>query len=175
MGKLKLTLVLITALLFVMTGCAYPNNPYDIAKEYKENLYNVPNYEVYEKYINDTDLKNQAEFDKQINDTFSKYFSQDGYENFIASRRPYMYHEAAYNGRFSMELMDIVLEKTGEDESVPAYNYTASIKLTFEDGSTENAAETGQIVFRKENGAWKIVTDKITDNPFLEYLGVKKE
>lgn len=95
-----------------------------------------------------------------IKNTYEKCFLNENLQEFIASRRPYIYYEASYDGKFNTKLDNITLKMVSEDNSTTAYDYSASIKLIYNDGNTESVIETCQVVLKKENNVGKYWSTK---------------
>lgn len=133
----------------------------NVIREYKCQLFKIAANESY------SDVVKNYQGDKLYN--FRDYFTDSGYNTFIAYRVLSMYCLSAHNFNIKdMELQSLSAQKVSENakENTMSFRCKTEIKVTLNgDGKTELQEESSSINLIKENGTWKILSEDIYSHP----------
>lgn len=140
----------------------------EIAKDLLLDLYTVNAKEVenYESVLasslsSDINKINEA---VQINDEVLKYLmTEKAYENILKNRQNLMYAQAAYEGKYTMHVVNIKLSenKNNIENNEAGYDYEIMLGYIFQDTTRTGYTSKGLVELDKIDGYWKVTGIKI--------------
>ncbi len=158
MKRLLLWSLGITAImLLTLTACSKPDftekDAIKLGTAYKETQYNV-------KQENWTDEQDA------VNERLKPFLTNARYEKLLLNREGYhsIYMANLLKSTISLRSVTFKPDENAEEDTLEFF-YTLDFLITNENGKAE-VEKTGQMGFKKENGAWKIYRD--SDEKLLE-------
>ncbi|AET67229.1 hypothetical protein Desor_1582 [Desulfosporosinus orientis DSM 765] len=147
-------------LAFLMTlfllGCSLVNQEYaakQLVVQYKTSLYNIENYN---KAYPDSSSDPEGFFKSLEN--YKKYFTEEGYNQFIFKKTAIIPLEACAKGKHTLKVTNIRFDKVSEEKNKLILDYTVSLKAIYTSGE-KTTEEKSQAILVKENNEWKICND----------------
>lgn len=157
MRKPLIVFALLTMSLFLF-GCGSVNQENaakEVIRQYKTSLYNI---EDYNKAYQNSNASNMQEFLKSL-ESYKKYFTQKGYNQFMSSRAALISIQACGEGKHNLKVTNIIFDKISvENKDKLIIDYRVQLKADYQSGE-KVADEKSQATLVKENNVWKISND----------------
>jgi len=180
-GKKIIGIIVIT-LIFILYFSNIPNEKKSevlIIEESLNILYNVPNANEFDEYINSIKLT-------QIHNKYRELFSEKGFKKIKGDRLHTLYRRVAKNSQLTIELKNIEIEKMWVNEKDGSilnkhkkigYEYKVELFIKYvESDKTETLYEEGYINLVEIDGEWKVdlMTYKVLNELFMKILYIER-
>ncbi len=148
-----ITLLIVSVSFIGCNSSDQENAAKEVVKQYKTSLYNIEDYnKTYQDYTADTEG-----FIKSL-ERYKKYFTDAGYDKFMANRTAAIPIEACEKGKYSLKVSNINFDKVTEEKDKLILDYTFSLKAVYANGE-KTVDKKGQATLVKEGNEWKISID----------------
>lgn len=148
-----LTLLIISVPLFGCSSVSQENVAKEVVKQYKTALYNIEDYnKAYQDYTSDSEG-----YIKSL-ESYKRYFTEEGYKQFITKRTATIPIEACEKGKHNLKVTNINFDKMTVEKDKLILDYTVSLKAVYPSGE-KTTDEKSQATLVKENSEWKISND----------------
>ncbi len=151
------TLGLTAMVLLTLTACSKTDftekDAMQLGTAYKETQYNVKQ-------------ENWSDEQDAVNERLKPFLTNARYDKLLKNREGYhpIYMANLFKSTISLRSVTFKPDENAEEDTLEFF-YTLNVLITNENGQAE-VEKTGQMGFKKENGAWKIYRD--SDEKLLE-------
>lgn len=147
------TLLIVSVLLFGCSSAKQEDAAKEVVTQYKTSLYNIEDYnKAFQDYTSDIEG-----FAKSL-ESYKKYFTEEGYKQFISKRTATLPIEACEKGKHNLKVININFDKVTEERDKLILDYTVSLKASYP-SADKITDEKSQATLVKENNEWKISND----------------
>ncbi len=157
-------LFLVSILMFSFVGCS-PNVSEDdsaenVITEYLTTFYTITNddLELYKKIVGgNKDVNVLISDSNKANEKFKNSMTDKAYEGIIVDRMTYGRCKEASEGKYTVSVSNVKLEKDSEDEKTKTYYYDIELRQTSISGNkVKKIKDKKQITVSKVNDSWKV-------------------
>jgi len=131
-----------------------------VITEYVTTFYTITNddLELYKKIVRgSTDVNALISDSNKANEKFKSLMTDKAYEAIIADRIAYMRCKEASEGKYTVSVSKVKLEKDSQDQQTKTYYYDIELTQTPISGDkVKNIKNKKQITVAKVNDTWKV-------------------